>query len=254
MKKITGVVAALVACGMIFAGCKTTTTSSSKIKGGTKSKSGSKTYEVVNYQGASFGKAVPKWVELISEGQYSRVLLQKEMPGLEGMKVFVVNGRGDNLDFVKSWVTLVDVETEVTGAMERMTGKAVSSHMEASAHAQGLEVDPSEVSKQVSDFRLAVQDARISGLERIAEYWVEIEVKEKKEVVDHYYEYYSVWGIEQKRFDKQLDQAMKGIDKTTPQTQELADLVRAKLSDELSVASNSEEVQEQADDYVVFSY
>ncbi len=252
MKKLTGFLA-LSAALVMLAGCKTTTTTSSKIKGGTKTKNGSKTYTVVNYQGASFGKSVPKWVELISEGQYSRQLLQKEMPGLEGMKVFVVTGRGDNLDFVKSWVTLVDVETEVTGAMERMTGKAVTSKMEATAHESGNAADPSEVNKQLTDFRMAVQDVRISGLERIAEYWVEIEVTEKKEVVDTYYEYYSVWGVEQKRFDKQLDEAMKGIDKTTDQTKELASLVRSKLSEELSVASNSSDVTDTADEYIVFA-
>ena len=250
-KSITVVLAVTMA--LLLAGCKTTETSASKIKGGNKAKAGSKTYTVVDYQGASLGMPVPKWVELIYQGQYSRAVLQKEMSGLEGMKVFVVQGRGDNLDFVKSWVTLVDVETEVSGAMERVTGKVVTSKMEASAKSQGKEVSPSEVSKQLEDFRMAVQDVRISGLERVAEYWVEIEVTEKKNIVDDYYEYFSVWAVDQKNFDKQLAASLKKIDQTTPQTQELAELVRAKLADELSVASNSETVKEEADSYIVFA-
>ena len=145
------------------------------------------------------------------------------------------------------------VETEVSGAMERVTGKVVTSKMEASASSEGKVVNPSEVSKQLEDFRMAVQDVRISGLERVAEYWVEIQVSEKKKVLDDYYEYFSVWVVDQKSFNKQLETSLKNIDKTTPQTQELAELVRAKLADEISVSSNDEEVLENADDYIVYA-
>jgi len=252
MKKTLSALIAL-SLALLLTSCKTTSVSSSKIKGGNKAKAGSRTYTVVDYQGASLGKTVPRWVELIYEGQYSRAILQKEMPGLEGQKVFVVQGRGDNLDFVKSWVTLVDVETEVSGAMGRVTVKVVTSKMEASASSEGKVVNPSEVSKQLEDFRMAVQDVRISGLERVAEYWVEIQVSEKKKVIDDYYEYFSVWVVDQKSFNKQLETSLKNIDKTTPQTQELAELVRAKLADEISVSSNDEEVLENADDYIVYA-
>lgn len=252
MKKNKFMVIGFLCAGLcVLASCATTKTTSSNIKGGNKAKLGKKVYEMVDYQGASFGKAVPKWVELLSEGQYSQEVLSKEMPGLDGKKVFVVQGRGDNLDFVKSWVTLVDIETEVSGTMERVTGKAVTSQMEGTAHASGQNADPSEVNKVVNDFRMAVQNVRITGLERIADYWAEIQVTENKEIVDDYFEYYSVWVMDQKLFNSQLEQALKRIEETTDQTKELKKLVNSKLTSELSIASNSPDVVERADIYII---
>ena len=236
-----------------FVGCKTTEVAGSGIKGKSASVKSVKR-QIADYQGATLGSEIPQWVKLVSEGQYGQKVLSKVMPDLEGRKVFVVTGRGDNLDFVKSWVNLVDIETEVSGALERVTGKVVTSKLEGASSANGTESGSTKVSKALNDYRIALQDVRISGLEREAEYWALVEVLDnKKNVVDSYYEYYTVWSMDQKVFNVQLNKALDHIDEATTEAAELKRLVKEKLQNELSVASNSPEAVEEADSYIVYA-
>ena len=250
LKMIMAATIALAALG--FAGCKTTEVAGSGIKG--KSATVKKVKrQIVDYQGATLGSEIPQWVKLVSEGQYGQKVLSKSMPDLEGKKVFVVTGRGDSLDFVKSWVNLVDVETEVSGSLERVTGKVVTSKLEGNAAAKGQEANQTEVNRAINDYRIALQDVRIAGLERVAEYWTLIDVVEKGKTVDSYYEYYSVWSMDQKVFNSQLEKSLEHIDEATTEAAELKRLVKEKLENELSVSSNNSAAIEEADSYIVYA-
>ena len=234
-----------------FVGCKTIEVKGSGIKGKPATVKKVKR-QIVDYQGATLGSEIPQWVKLVSEGQYGQKVLSKAMPDLEDKKVFVVTGRGDNLDFVKSWVNLVDVETEVSGALERVTGKVVTSKLEGDAIAKGQQANQTKVQRAIDDYRISLQDVRISGLERVAEYWTLIEVTEKNKPVDSYYEYYSVWSINQKVFNNQLEKALEHIDEATTESAELKKLVKEKLENELSISSNNADMLDEADSYIIY--
>ena len=137
------------------------------------------------------------------------------MPDLEGKKVFVTTGRGDNLDFVRNWVDLVDVETEVAGSLERVAGKAVEAEMKGKTAAKGKEISPTELERNLNMYRDSLVNVRISGLERIASYWTETQVLNGKNIVDDYFEYYTVWVMDEELFNRQLEEAMSKIDETT---------------------------------------
>ena len=237
MKRIIGCIAAILLFTLAM-GCTTTSVKSSHIKG-TAAKVNTGKRVIIDYQGATLGKAVPMWVELLVEGQYSQQVLSKVMPGLDGKKVFVTTGRGDNLDFVRTWSDLVDIETEVAG-------KAVEATMEGTSAAQGKKADPSTVEHTVTMYRDSLVTVRLSGLERIASYWTETQVINGKAVVDDYLEYYSVWAMDEALFDKQLKAAMERIDETTTEAAELKNLVKSKLKETLAI-SNSAAVTDAAD-------
>lgn len=234
---------------LVMMGCATTSVKGSGMKGKS-AKVKSVKREIVDYQGATLGKEIPEWVSLLVEGQYSQKVLSKAMPDLEGKKVFVTVGRGDNLDFVKNWVDLVDVETEVAGTLERVAGKAVEAQMSGNAKASGKETDPTEVEKTLNMYRDSLVNVRLSGLERTASYWTETQVYEKNNVVDDYFEYYAVWTMDEKIFERQLSAAMSKIGETTTEAEELKKLVKAKLMETLAI-SNDSTVTEEADDFVV---
>lgn len=229
--------------------CTTTKVAGSGMKGKTASvKTGKRI--IIDYQGATLGKEIPEWVELLVEGQYSQPVLKSVMPNLEGKKVFVTMGRGDNLDFVQTWSDLVEIETEVGGTLERVAGKAVEAEMKGKASAQGKDVNATEMERIINMYRASLVNVRISGLERIASYWLETQVMDGKKVQDDYYEYYAVWAMDEGLFDKQLKAAMAKIDETTTEAKELKSIVEAKLKNSIAV-SNSEVVNKEADDYVV---
>lgn len=250
MKKLVGLVATLLAA-LTMVGCATTSVKGSGIKGaGAKVKTAKRV--IVDYQGATLGKEIPAWVELLVEGQYSQKVLSKVMPDLAGKKVFVTTGRGDNLDFVQNWVDLVQIETEVAGTLERVAGKAIEYEMKGQSSAQGKKFSPTELEKTLNMYNTSLTTVRMSGLERTASYWVETEVYDKtgKKVTDDYFEYYAVWTMDEKLFDKQLDEAMSKIDDTTTEGKELKALVKAKLKDSLAI-SNDAKVTEEADKAII---
>ena len=250
MKKIVLLGAAAV-CALVLAGCGTT----DKVKGsgikGDAAKVQTGKRVMVDYQGATLGKEVPKWMELLVEGQYSQPVLSKVMPGLEGKKVFVTTGRGDNLDFVRTWSDLVDIETEVAGTLERVAAKAVQASLAGSSSATGKDMEPTNVERTVDMYRTSLVNVRLSGLERIASYWTEIQVMDKKTVTADYYEYYAVWAMDEKLFNQQLGEALKSIPETTTEAQALKAMVSKKLQESLAI-SNDSAVTDEADEFIVY--
>ena len=236
---------AVAAVVVLSFGCGTTSkTESSDIKTGDTFKGGRKKFELVDHQGATFNQPVPDWVLKVSQGQYDAAYLSKSMTGLDGKKAFVVQGRGNNLSFVKSWVNLYDIETEVGGMLERQSGKVVTQKMKGGQSESGTEISPAEVEKKLTDYRMAMQNVRIVGLEKVAEYWDYIEVTEGGKVVDSYYDYYSVWAMDKKLLSIQLNNALKN-----EPDGELKTAVMNAITNELTVGSNNKEVEEQADNY-----
>ena len=196
----------ILALSVLLFGCKTTKTKGSGIKGkSARVMTGKRIIE--DYQGATFGSEIPEWVKLISDGQYSAEVLNPVMPGVNGKKVFVVTNRGNNLSYVEQWADLVKIETEVAGIMERVAGKSVEAEMNGS--------DDESLKEALNLYRVSLTSVRLTGLEKIATYWVKVSVLDnKKNVVDSFYEYYAVWGMDNKTFKSQLEQALEGVEET----------------------------------------
>lgn len=243
MKKII-LALVTVASILLTVSCATTEVNGSGIKGKAPKVKIPKR-ELIAYKGDSLGGEIPMWVKLLNEGQYGQKILAKQMPDLEGKKAFVAIGRGDNLDFVKSWTDLVDIETEVAGAMERVAGKVVQAQMDGDSKSVGNSANLTEVNKTLDMYRASLENVRISGLEKIADYWVQFLVDDKSDKPNTYYEYYSVWAMDKDLFEKQLDKAFESIDETTTEAKELKELVSSKLKDSLQITTNEPEV----DDY-----
>lgn len=220
MKKSVFVIAVLFSAE-ILAGCATTKTSGSGIKGKEASVDTGKRV-LIDYQGATFGKEIPEWVVQIGEGQYSEEVLSQTMPGVKENKVFVSVNRGKNLDFVKQWTDLVDIETEVAGIMERVAGKSVEANMIGS--------DNDELQKTIDMYRKSLTNVRLTGLQKIASYWIKINIVDnKKNVTDSFYEYYSVWGMDKKIFNDQLKESLKSIGETATENSTLKSKVTVDL-------------------------
>jgi hypothetical protein len=251
MKKMLGVSAILTAL-VLIAGCKTTTVKGSGLKGADPKMAVGKT-AIIDYQGRELGGEIPLWVKELANGNYSESALSKIMPDVKGKKVFVTIGYGDNLDFVRQWTDLVDVETEVTSTLERVAVKAVEAGMKGSTAATGTQtVSPAEIQKNQDMYRASLSSVRVTGLEKIAQYWILSQVVDgKTALTEPKYSYYAVWGIEKNIYETHIDEAMKKINDTTTEGEMLKKMVREKLVEKLSISSNDKDVVSSADDAVI---
>jgi len=203
--------------------------------------------DIIDYQGGTFGSEIPAWVKAIGDGNYSSEYLSTVMPGVKNKKTFVVLSRGDNLEFTQQWADLVDVEVQVGDEMQRIVGKAVSAAQKGRAKAEGTKVDPTQSERELNMYKQAVSAVELNGLEKIASYWVLKEVKANKKAVESnvYYEYYAVWGMNQKIYDQQLAQALSNIQDNTDEGKALKETLSLKLQN-MMITSNDDSVNDSA--------
>ena len=251
-KRIAGICAALALTA--FVGCGTTSTvKGSGLKGKAPKMNPGKTV-IIDYQGSELGGEIPQWVIELANGNYGESALARVMPDIKGKKTFVTIGYGDNLDFVRQWTDLVDVETEVASTLSRVAAKAVQASMTGSGAKEGnARADATKTEQTMDMYRTSLTSVRFSGLEKTAQYWTLSQVTRGKETSDPQYAYYAVWTIDKDLFDTQLEAAMKNVDETSTEEKALKDMVRQKLASELSVASNDSTVADAADEYIVYA-
>jgi hypothetical protein len=200
------------------------------------------------WQGSEMGGEIPQWVIELANGNYGEAALAKVMPDIKGKKTFVTIGYGDNLDFVRQWTDLVDIETEVASTLSRVAAKAVQAEMQGKGGESGQKrTDPTTTEKTLNMYRTSLTSVRFSGLEKQAQFWTLSHKVRGKEEFDQKYSYYSVWTIDKKMFEDQLNAAMKNIDDTSTEEKALKDMVRQRLADQLSVHTNDSAEDDKAD-------
>lgn len=246
MKKRSFILALAALC--FLSSCGTTKVTGSGIKG--KAAKVQKNYvTILDYQGASFGSEIPQWVVEIGNGNYSAEYLSPIMPGISGKKPFVVVARGDNLEFTKQWADLVDVENQVGDEMQRIVGKAVSASQKGRSKQTGDVKDATLLEQELNMYKQAVSAVELNGLEKIASYWIQKEVKSSKSSKESkvYYEYYAVWGMNKKLYDIQIQNAMNSVDDNTDEGKALKETLSLKLQN-MMITSNDEELLSEAEE------
>ena len=240
-----------VVTALVFAGCGTTkTVKGSGIKGNA-AKVQKSYVTILDYQGASFGSEIPQWVVEIGNGNYSADALSPIIPGIANKKPFVVVARGDNLEYTRQWADLVDVENQVGDEMQRIVGKAVSAVQKGRAKQVGDTKDATVLEQELNMYKQAVSAVELNGLEKIASYWIQKEVKPSKNSKESkvYYEYYAVWGMNKKLYDLQIQSALDGVEDNTDEGKALKETLSLKLQN-MMITSNDETITEEADEEI----
>ena len=84
--------------------------------------------EVIDYQGLALGSAVPDWVIAIGDGSEKRVRKSLDIPNSK--QIFILQNKGNDLDFLKAWTDQVDARAEIASSIEQTIAQTVQSEME----------------------------------------------------------------------------------------------------------------------------
>ena len=204
-----------------------TSVSAEKLKG-KKAKMKTGTPEVIDYQGQALGSAIPDWVVAIGDGSQKRV---KKSLGITNKETaFILQNKGNDLDFLKTWTDQVDVRAEVASSIEQTIAQTVQSELE------GKEVDKQTKARAIKIYSSSMTNLTVNGLTKEASYWIETRtpkpgVKKAKKVEDYNYEYtyFVVYSINTKLYESQLKAAMDNVEDNDDQTQFLKDVLTQKL-------------------------
>ena len=194
---------------------------------------------IVDYPGKTFGEEIPQWVRQIAKGNYSASAFIDIMPDVGNYELFVASAKGPNLDFIKQWTNLVDIETEVAGIMQRVVGKALQTFQGATqTEGHTLEegtVEDIDMEKTEKMYQTSVSNVNLVGLRKITEYWVESIAYDGETGApkDRYFDYYVVYGMDKKIYESSLASALGQIPTATDTDVALKSLVMESLTNQM---------------------
>ena len=197
---------------------------------------------IVDYSGNALGRQIPEWVLLVSDGNHNAKAYESILPDMKNKKIFVTEAKGPNLDFLREWTDLVDIESQVSASLERVVGSAIKASSTGSAGSASTNVSTktdAEMSKELETYRASLQNVRLTGLEKSNEYWIELmELDADGNPVDRYYTYYSIWAMDKNIYQEQLEAAMERVQETTTESEKLKAIIGQQLEATMNEATS----------------
>lgn len=188
--------------------------------------------ELVDWQGASIGKDVPKWVECVNDGNNKGVAKALGIDEKQEM-IFVLDGRGSDLDFVKIWVDNVDARREVSTSISQIVATTTTATLSGMQN-----VDGATKEKMYNDATQMASAIELNGLLKGASYWVKtrtlkVGANSKRATDADYsveYTYFVVFTINREIYEDQLNSALKTLEDNTSEEAYLKRVLAEKLS------------------------
>jgi hypothetical protein len=186
------------------------------------------TPEIIDYQGLALGSQIPDWVIAIGDGSQKKVRRSLDIPNSK--QIFILQNKGNDLDFLKAWTDQVDARAEIASSVEQTIAQTVQSEMEV------RQADTQQKEKAAKIYSATMTNVTLNGLSKEDYYWIKtrtpkVDVKNPKLATDYNYEYtyYVVYTLDKDLYERQIAQAMDDVQDNDDQTVFLKDVLSEKL-------------------------
>lgn len=184
---------------------------------------------VIDYQGQSTGSEIPGWVQAISDGSQKKV--RKSLDISEGDAIFILQNKGNDLDFLKTWTDQVDMRAEIASSIEQTVGQTVIAELDAK------QKDKQTKERAAKLYSSTMTNLTLNGLTKEAYYWIKTRtlkpgVKKAKKESDYTdeYTYFVVYSIKESLYNLQLKKALDDVEDNDDQTVFLKSVLTEKLT------------------------
>lgn len=184
--------------------------------------------EIIDYQGAALGSAIPDWVFGVDGSDEERV--RKALDIKSDTKVFMAADKGTDLDLLKLRTDQVDAQARVASSIEQTVGQVVQEELDV------RQADEQTKAEAVRRYSSAVTNMTLNGLTKEASYWTK--TRRPKTGVEHptfesdydiSYNYYVVYTINSALYNSQVEKAIGDVQDNDNQTQFLKEVLTDKL-------------------------
>jgi hypothetical protein len=179
-------------------------------------------YTPIDWQGASLGRGVPRWVEFVSATEKENL---SKIQGLEDKELYVYNVRGGDLDLIR-------LNTQINAFAQIATQIKTGISVEAGNKLSG---SPSEVDskRQLVDSGAGIAaNAVLSGFTLDRDFWQRLKYKaDGREEID----YYAVYVIGKEDFKQRIDIELGKIEAKTQAEQEAKEAIRQAVRESKSL-------------------
>ena len=204
MNKTRFAVIALQLSWMLFAvGCATTNAQVNK-------QESRLDFEVVDWQGASFGGEIPDWVRAATEDK-ERLERLDSIGGevtYKNKAVRLTSASGRDIDLLKAWVQN-KLAGEIASEIKQTVTKTAGNHQQGNK-------DGDAALKMIDETIGIFSTVTISGFERSREFWVKRRMKATGETD---FQYIAVYVIDKENLMFQIDRALGKIEAKTAEEQ-----------------------------------
>ena len=205
--------------------------------------------EIIDYQGLALGSQVPDWVIAIGDGSQKRVRKSLDIPNSK--QIFILQNKGNDLDFLKAWTDQVDDRAEIASSIEQTIAQTVQSEMDV------RQADQQVKTKSAKIYSATMTNVTINGLAKEDYYWIrtrtpKTDVAKPKLPTDYNYEYtyYVVFTLDKDLYERQIRQAMDDVEDNDDQTAFLKDVLSEKLMSTILVTNCGGEDNDYGSSYV----
>lgn len=192
---------------------------------------------VIDYQGQALGSEIPAWVVAIGEGSQKKV--RKSLDIEKEDAVFILQNKGNDLDFLKAWTDQIDVRAEVASSIEQTVAQTVVAELDAK------DADEQTKTRAAKIYSTSMTNLTLNGLAKDSYYWIKTRtmkpgVKKIKTSADYTdeYTYYVVFTMNKSLYNLQLEAAIKNVDDNDDQTKFLKETLTAKLREAIVMPEN----------------
>lgn len=213
MKKL--VVITLAVCAMLLTSCAT------KPIAGKGVKNKAKKAELLDYKGAELGRDLPAWVLDSFDGN-EKALAKDLSLDVKEWKVWVVNGRGTNYEFLKEWIDQVDGRGQIASGIKQSIGDGINA---------GTKMTPEDQEKAVNRVSERLTSQTLVGLEKITDCWTLTQLGKETPI----YTYYVAYKMPRDVWDKTLEAALNDVDTFGDQAETLRNVITNKLEEFVAV-------------------
>lgn len=168
--------------------------------------------ELIDWKGASIGQDVPAWVyDAVDDNKNA---LEK-IDALQGKVIFIYEGRGKNLNLLKSWINNFDAQA---GFARSIKNTVISSF----GGVQQGSINDEESDAYLEELVGTFSKAKITGLAKQMDYWVETRIIDNDaKTSEDIYQYFVVYAMEKEDYRFLIDQALGKVDAKTEKEKEL---------------------------------
>lgn len=184
----------------VLASCATTSPVKNEVKSGA---------QIIDWQGAELGRAVPEWVYAVNDSDKAALL---KLPEMEGKVSFSVTGTGKDRDLLKVWVDTNDASAELS----KLIQENVTATAETGTRGNKDE-DKDAARKMVQAITTVFSNTQFSGFIKERDFWTQVRHPDGEKE----YRYYVLYSIDRENLARQIDIALGKISVENEKEQEL---------------------------------
>lgn len=158
--------------------------------------------EIIEHKGTAWGAAQPDWVMTVIEKSSDQKALGKAL-NIQGKKIWVLTKRGENLDFLKTWVDQVDARADIAASINQSVVDIV----------KGAEYgNKEEMNQDIEHVSGRFALTSLNGLVRETDWWSR--TRQMPVGSDRYteqYNYMVIYSMDESMFEKHIRDAYKDV-------------------------------------------